>query len=186
MASEDSTTSGVAGRYASALFELAKDQKKVAEVEGGLNTVQKLLETSDDFVRMVRNPVFSADDQSKALAAVTAKVGVTGLAANFMQVLARNRRLFALPEMIRAFREIAARDRGEVSADVASAHALSEAQMKSLADALKASVGKDVKIHAKVDPSLLGGLVVKVGSRMLDSSLKTKLNALKVAMKGNG
>ncbi|HRK18977.1 MAG TPA: F0F1 ATP synthase subunit delta [Hyphomicrobiaceae bacterium] len=186
MASEDSTTSGVAGRYASALFELAKDQNKVAEVENGLNTVQKVLDTSEDFTRMVRNPVFSADDQSRALAAVNAKVGVTGLAANFVQVLARNRRLFALPEMIRAFREIAARDRGEVMADVASAHTLSEAQMKSLAEALKASVGKDVKIQAKVDPSLLGGLVVKVGSRMLDNSLKTKLNALKVAMKGTG
>lgn len=179
-------TTGVAGRYASALYDLAKDQGQTAEVEKNLNSVQSLLDMSDDLRRMVMNPVFSADDQAKALKAVLAKAGVSGLAANFVQVLAKNRRLFALQDMIKGFRAIAARERGEVAADVASAHPLTDAQMQALIEALKASVGKDVKITAKVDPSLLGGLVVKVGSRMIDSSLKTKLNALQVAMKGTG
>ena len=141
---------------------------------------------SDDLRRMVMNPVFSADDQGKAVKAVLAKAGVGGLAANFLQVLAKNRRLFALPDMIKGFRAIAARERGEVTADVASAHTLTDAQLQALKDTLKSSVGKDVQINAEVDPSLLGGLVVKIGSRMIDSSLKTKLNALKVAMKGTG
>ncbi len=186
MASEHSMTAGVAGRYASALYDLAKDQRQVAEVEKNSNSVQSLLDMSDDLRRMVMNPVFSADDQSKALTAVLSKAGVSGIAANFVQVLAKNRRLFALPDMIKGFRAIASRERGEVSADVATAHALSDAQMQTLKETLKASVGKDVQIHAKVDPSLLGGLVVKIGSRMIDNSLKTKLNALKVAMKGTG
>jgi F-type H+-transporting ATPase subunit delta len=186
VASDDRMTTGVAGRYASALYDLAKDQSQAAEVEKNLNSVQALLDMSDDLRRMVMNPVFSADDQAKALKAVFARAGIGGLAANFVQVLAKNRRLFALQDMIKGFRAIAARERGEVSADVASAHALTDAQMQALKDALKASIGKDVQITAKVDPSLLGGLVVKVGSRMIDSSLKTKLNALQVAMKGTG
>ena len=137
------------------------------------------------------SPVFSADDQGKAIGAILAKAGLSPLAGNFLKLLARNRRLFAVADTIKAFRAIAARDRGEVVAEVASAHALSDAQLTELKATLKAFVvrdalGKDVAVHTKVDPSLLGGLVVKIGSRMIDSSLKTRLTALKVAMKGTG
>ena len=115
-----------------------------------------------------------------------AKAGIDGLAANFLKLLIKNRRLFAAGDMIKSFKAIAARERGEVSADVTSAHPLNDAQMAALKDQLRGSVGKDVSINAKVDPSLLGGLIVKVGSRMIDNSLKTKLSTLKVAMKGTG
>jgi F-type H+-transporting ATPase subunit delta len=184
VATDEPVTSGVAGRYASALFDLAVEQNKVAEVEGDLVTFTKLLDMSPDFVRVVRSPVIPADEQSKALNAVLEKTGVGGLAQNFFKLIARNRRLFAAPDIVRAFRALAARSRGEVTAEVASAHPLSDAQAQALKDALKASVGKDVTLAAKVDPSLLGGLIVKLGSRMVDSSLKTKLANMRLTLKG--
>ena len=186
MAVEDQMTASMPGRYASALFELAKDQGQLKEVEADLAKFSAVLDGSDDLKRMVRSPVFSAGDQGKALAAIFAKGGLTGLTANFLKLLARNRRLFAVSDMIKIFRALSARHRGEVSAEVTSAHPLTDAQFSTLKDSLKASVGKDVQLQAKVDPALLGGLVVKIGSRMIDSSLRTKLNSLKVAMKGTG
>ena len=179
-------TTGVAERYASALFDLAKEQGKHVQVEQDLTRFQTILDSSEDLRRMVRSPVFSAAEQAKALTAVAEKAGITGLTGNFLKVLASNRRLFALADVIKNYRLIAARNRGEVSAEVTSAHPLTDAQMQALNDQLKAGIGKDVTISAKVDPSLLGGLIVKVGSRMIDNSLKTKLNSLKVAMKGTG
>ena len=186
VSSDDFSTSGVAGRYASSLYELAKDSKALEIVEQGLSTVQGLLDSSEDFHRMVRSPVHSASEQAAAIAAIASKAGITGLAANFLQVMAKNRRLFVLPETIKAFQAMVARDRGEVSAEVVSAHPLSEAQQSQLLETLTSSTGKIIKMKTKVDPSLLGGMVVKVGSRMIDSSLRTKLDALKVAMKGTG
>jgi F-type H+-transporting ATPase subunit delta len=180
----DAGTQSVPGRYASALFDLAKDQKQVPLVEADLTRFAALLDGSADLQRMVRSPVFSADEQSRALSAVLAKAGIGGTAGNFLKLLAKNRRLFAVGDMIKTFRAIAAKDRGEVTAYVTSAQGLSTEQMNTLRDTLKATVGKDVTIAAKVDPNLLGGLIVKVGSRMIDSSLKTKLSMLKVAMKG--
>ena len=179
-------TTGVAERYASALFELAKEQGKHVQVEQDLASFQTILDSSEDLRRLVLSPVFTSDEQSKALATIAEKAGIGGLAANFLKVLARNRRLFATSDMIKNYRMIAARARGEVSAEVTSAHALTDAQMQALKDQLKAGVGKDVTIAAKVDPNLLGGLVVKVGSRMIDSSIRTKIEHLKVAMKGTG
>jgi F-type H+-transporting ATPase subunit delta len=175
----------VAGRYASALFELAKDEQKIDEVEKDLKTFQALYDESEDLRRMVRSPVIASDDQSRALDALLTKAGVGGLTGNFFKLIARNRRLFSAADMVRAFRALAARARGEVSAEVASAHPLSDAQTAELKAALKATVGKDVTLSTRVDPSLLGGLVVKIGSRMIDSSLKTKLASLKVAMSAN-
>jgi F-type H+-transporting ATPase subunit delta len=186
VASDDTNTQSVPGRYASALFDLAKEHKHVPAVEADLTRFATILDGSADLQRLVRSPVFSADEQGRALGAVLAKAGISGLAGNFLQLLARNRRLFAVSDMIKSYRAIAARDRGEVSAEVTSAQALSADQMNALRDQLKSSVGKDVSISAKVDPSLLGGLVVKIGSRMIDSSLKTKLSMLTVAMKGTG
>lgn len=181
-----SLISGVARRYATALLDLAEEQGSVAEVETALNAFEKLLQDSADLRRLVTSPVFSADEQLKALSAVLDKAGQTGLAASFLKLAARNRRLFAVPGMIQAFRADLARRRGEVPAEVASAAPLSDTQLSALAEALDAATGKKVVISSKVDPSLIGGLVVKVGSRMIDTSLKTKLNSLKFAMKEVG
>ncbi len=191
MATDEQSTASVPGRYASALYDLARDQKAVAAVEADLAKFSTILESSADLQRLVRSPVFSSDEQSKAVGAVLSKAGIGGIAGNFVMLLAKNRRLFAVADMIAAFRAIAARERGEVVAEVSSAHALSDAQTADLKSTLqsfvtKQALGKDITIHSKVDPSLLGGLVVKVGSRMIDSSLKTKLSTLKVAMKGTG
>jgi F-type H+-transporting ATPase subunit delta len=182
----DQSTTGVAERYASALFELAKDQGSQAQVEQDLVKFQVLLDQSEDLRHLVTSPVFSADAQGKAISAIAQKAGIGGLTANFLKVLASNRRLFAVSGMVKAYRAIAARTRGEISAEVSSAQPLTDAQLQALKDQLKGTVGKDVTITAKVDPNLLGGLVVKVGSKMIDSSLRTKLDSLKVAMKGTG
>lgn len=186
MATDEPIMASVAGRYASALFELAEEQQQLAQVEQDLVAFQQLLDDSEDLRRLVRSPVFSSDEQLAAISAVLDRVGISGLAGNFLKLVARNRRLFAVPDMIRAFRSMCARARGEVEADVASAFPLKDDQMKALKDALKASVGKDVQVNLKVDPELLGGLVIKIGSRMIDSSLRTKLNSLKIRMKEVG
>jgi F-type H+-transporting ATPase subunit delta len=182
----DQSLTGVAERYASALFELAKEQGQQVAVEKDLSGVQGLLDQSEDLRHLVTSPVFTAEAQGKAIAALAAKAGISGLTSNFLKVLAANRRLFATADIIKAYRAIAAKARGEVAAEVSSAQPLTEAQMQALKDQLRGTVGKDVTITAKVDPSLLGGLIVKVGSKMIDSSLRTKLDTLKVAMKGTG
>lgn len=179
-------TSGVSTRYAAALFELALESGTLDAVDADLTAVESLLAMSDDLTRVVRSPVFQADQQIAALEAVFNKAGITGTVANFAKLTAKNRRLFALPDMIRAFRVLLAAHRGEVTADVVSATALNDDHVASLKDSLKGVTGKDVQINQSVDPSLLGGLVVKIGSRMIDTSLKTKLNSLRVAMKEAG
>ena len=186
VAADETNTGGVAGRYASALFDLATEGSKVADVETELSAFQSLLDESADLRRLVRSPVISADEQAKALAAIVGKSGIGGLTANFLNLLARNRRLFAVEDIIKTYRAIAAKARGEVTAEVTSAVALNDDQTAALKEALKASVGKDVKLATHIDPSLLGGLVVKVGSRMIDSSLKTKLQNLKTVLGGTG
>ncbi len=176
----------MAGRYATALFELALESKKLAQVEKDLGQFQGLLDASGDLDRLARSPVFTADEQGRALSAVLKKAGIKGLTANFLNLIAQNRRLFAVRTMIRDFRALAAHHRGEVSAEITSAAKLSEAQQKALKTALKAAVGSDVQVRAEVDPTLLGGLIVKMGSRMVDSSIRTKLSNLKIAMKEVG
>ncbi len=176
----------MAGRYAAALFDLAQEERQLPQVEADLKAFQAMLDASADLRRLVRSPVISADDQAKGLDAVLRKAGVSSLTANFFRLIARNRRLFAVADMMRNFRALLARERGEVSADVVSAHALTPEQLNALKDALRVQIGKDVQVNTRVDPALLGGLVVKVGSRMIDSSLRTKLDNLKVAMKGLG
>jgi F-type H+-transporting ATPase subunit delta len=183
VATDDTIAGGVAGRYASALFDLAEEANQVRQVEKDLIALQGLLDESADLKRMVRSPVFSSEDQGRSIAAVAEKAGLTPLVVNFLKVLARNRRLFAVGEMIRTFLTLAARQRGEVNAEVSSAHPLSDEQLAALKDTLRASAGKDVQLITKVDPTLLGGLIVKMGSRMIDSSLRTKLTSLKTVMK---
>lgn len=187
MASDDPIVSSVAGRYASALFDLAVEQNQLQLVEHDVVAVQGMLEANPDLQRMVKSPVFSAEEQSRAIEAILTKVGVQKLTLNFFKLIARNRRLFAAPDMLQAFRTLAAKSRGEVRAEVTSAHPLNDAQLQALKETLRGTSGsKNVQITAKVDPALLGGLVVKIGSRMIDSSLRTKLNSLKTAMKGTG
>ncbi|RVC83261.1 F0F1 ATP synthase subunit delta [Mesorhizobium sp. M4A.F.Ca.ET.022.05.2.1] len=186
MAQSSSPISAVAERYAGSLFELALQANSVAQVEADLTSFEALLEGSADLSRLINSPVFSSEDQAKAIAAIVAKAKLGGLAGNFLRVVAKNRRLFAVPGMIKAFRRIAADHRGEASAEVTSAHALTAAQQTELKAALKGVAGKDVAITVTVDPSLLGGLVVKMGSRQIDTSLKTKLNSLKLALKEVG
>lgn len=174
----------VAGRYASALFELAKDERQLEAVEKDMVALAGLLNESPELARMVRSPVISADDQAKAIGAIAQSAGFAPLTSNFLQVLTRARRLFALRDVVKDFREIAARFRGEVTAEVVTAHPLNEAQQAALEDALKGTAGgRNVRIETRIDPAILGGLVVKMGSRMIDSSLRTKLNSLKTRMK---
>jgi F-type H+-transporting ATPase subunit delta len=176
----------VADRYASSLFELALDANAVDQVRADLDRFQAMIDESDDLKRLIASPVFSSGDQARAVAAIADKAGIRGVVANFLKVVAGNRRLFALPGMIRAFHAIVARHRDEVTAEVVSAHALSAAQEQELKSALKGVTGKDVTIAMTVDPTILGGLIVKVGSRQIDSSLRTKLSTLKLALKEVG
>jgi F-type H+-transporting ATPase subunit delta len=179
-------TAGVAGRYASALFELAQEQNRLDEVDADLGKFQSMLDASGDLKRLVNSPAFAAEDQQRALKAVMDWASIGATTGNFLSVVARNRRLFAAEDMIKTFRGLLARHRGEVAAEVKSAIALTDEQVAALKARLKSTFGKDVRLDAKVDPSLLGGLVVKIGSRMFDSSLRTKLSNLKVVLKGSG
>src|SRR5476651_1652241 len=166
----------MAGRYGNALFESARDNKAVDAVKANLDRFDAMITGSPDLNRLVRSPVFGADEQLRALAAILDKAGIKGLAANFLRVITTNRRLFAVRDMIRAYRVLAARHKGEVTAEVTVAEPLS--------DALKSVTGgKDIDFDVKIEPAIIGGLIVKVGSRMVDSSLRTKLNAIKFAMK---
>ena len=186
MADSNSPVSTVATRYATALFDLASDEDALKPVEADINRFAALIEESDDLKRLIRSPVFAADEQERAIAAVLDKAEIGGLVGNFLKVGAGNRRLFAIPDMITACRRRLARQRGEVTAEVTSAEPLSDKHVADLKEALRASLGKDVTLEAQVDPALIGGLIVKVGSRMIDGSLRTKLNSLKIAMKEVG
>lgn len=186
MADAATRGSGVAERYASALFEIAREAGQLDAVAGELARLGELIKDTPDLARFVRSPVFSADDQLRAMGAILDKAGIGGVAANLVKLAARNRRLFAVPEMITAFRRQLAAHRGEVEAEVTSAEPLSETHVAALKEALRATLGKDVDLALKVDPALLGGLIVKVGSRMVDTSLRTRLTQLRFAMKEAG
>jgi len=184
VAGEDPIISGMAGRYATALFELARDNKAVDAVKKDLDQFDALANGSADLNRLVRSPVFGVDEQLKALSAILTKAGITGLAANFLRVITTNRRLFAVRDMIRAYRALVARHKGEVTAQVTVAEKLNDKNLDALKSALKSVTGgKDIDLEVEVDPAIIGGLIVKVGSRMVDSSLRTKLNSIKFAMK---
>ncbi|MBF2717992.1 F0F1 ATP synthase subunit delta [Agrobacterium vitis] len=178
--------SAVAERYASSLFELAREAGSVDAVAGDLNRFQAMIDESVDLQRLVTSPAFTSEQQASAIAALCDKAEIGGLVGNFLKLVTANRRLFAVPGMIAAFRMIAARHRGELAADVTSAHALTPAQETELKEALKSATGKTVTMFVTVDPSLLGGLIVKIGSRQIDTSLRTKLSTLKLALKEVG
>ncbi|MEM0906104.1 MAG: F0F1 ATP synthase subunit delta [Pseudomonadota bacterium] len=177
------TTSGVALRYASALFDLARDGDALDTVEADVASMRTMLDDSADLRRLVASPVFSADDQVRALAAVLEKAEISGLVANFVKLSARNRRLFALPGMLKAFQELLAAHRGETIAVVTSAIKLPDAQVKALEKVLAQKAGGTVKLEMHVDPAILGGLIVRLGSQMIDTSVKSRLQGLSAAMK---
>ncbi len=187
MAEDIDLVSGVAGRYASALYSLAAEQRQTAEVSTALATVEAMIAASPDLQRLVRSPVFSAADQSRALGALLDKAEITGIAANFVRLVAAKRRLFALRDMIKGYGKLYDVARGLTRAEVTSAAPLSDEQVSALKDQLRGKAGgKDVDLTVKVDPAIIGGLVVKLGSRMVDGSLRTKLNAIRIAMKEVG
>jgi len=174
----------LSGRYATALFDLARESKALPQVEASLAKVRDALAQSADFKALTSSPLISRGDASKAVAAVAPALGLDAITAKFLGVLADNRRLAKLPAIIAAFRGLAAAHRGETTAEVISAHPLSPDQVDALKQQLRTRVGRDVSVDLSVDPSLLGGLVVKIGSQMIDSSIKTRLNSLAHAMKG--
>lgn len=186
MAADSTGASGLAGRYAAALFDLADSSKALDDVARELGDLKATIAESDELTRMIRSPVFGRDEQSKAMAAILDKAGAGDLTRRFVMVVAQNRRLFALPRMIDAYLAELARRRGEVTAQVTAARELTGEQEQALTDALRRIEGSKVKVDVKVDPSLLGGLIVRVGSRMIDSSLRTKLAKLQFVMKGVG
>ena len=184
MAGKDPIISGMAGRYANALFELALENKAIDAVKADLDRFDALIAESSDLNRLVRSPVFGADEQLKALQAILDKAAIGGLAANFLRVITTNRRLFAVRDMIRGYRTLVAQHKGEVTAQITVAEKLNEKNLDALTSALKSVTGgRDIDLDVKIDPAIIGGLIVKVGSRMVDSSLRTKLNAIKIAMK---
>jgi F-type H+-transporting ATPase subunit delta len=183
VAGEGAIVSGMAGRYATALFELALESNAIDAVKGDLERFDTLVADNPDLARLVRSPVFGADEQAKALKAVLAAAGIGGLSAQFLEAVTANRRLFAVRDMIRDYRLLVARHKGEVTAQVTLAEQPSDAHLAAIKDALTAVTKKDVQVDVKVDPAIIGGLVVKLGSRMVDTSLRTKLNAIKHAMK---
>jgi F-type H+-transporting ATPase subunit delta len=176
--------SGLAARYAGALYELADEAKTLDEVAGDLTDLKAMFADSSDFRRLIRSPVMRRDDQERAIAALADKIGGQPITSNFLRLLARNRRLLVLDQIIESFLAILAERRGEVQAKVSSAHPLSDDQMSQLEISLRDVAGAKVALESTVDPSLLGGLVVQLGSRMYDSSLRTKLQRLQHAMKG--
>jgi F-type H+-transporting ATPase subunit delta len=183
-ANQANVQASLAGRYATALFELARESKAVSAVEASLGQVQAALSGSSDFAALTTNAAISRDDAKKAVAAIAKAMKLDALTAKTLGVLAENRRLAETGAVAKAFAALAAADRGEMTAEVTSAHPLSAAQTKAIAAKLKERVGRDVAISAKVDPAILGGLTVKIGSTLIDNSIQTRLNTLAQAMKG--
>ncbi len=186
MSETASISSGIASRYATAVFGLAKEAKKLPEVEGDLTALTEALDSSAEFRNLISSPVYSRSEQSKSVSAIAAKMGLGTIMANTLGLMASNRRLFVLRHLIAAMRNLIADERGEVTAEVTSAKKLTKAQETKIAASLKSAIGKDVNIQSTVDEAIIGGLVVKVGSRMIDSSIASKLSNLQNAMKEVG
>lgn len=186
MASEGTGVSELAARYSSALFELADENQALDTVAGDLTTLKTLLAESADLRRLVGSPVISRADQGRAMAAVVEALSLGDLAKRFVGLVAANRRLFKLQSMIDGYMGLLAKRRGESTAKITVARPLSDAQLESVADALRTSVGKQVTLDVSVDPALMGGMIVRYGSRMIDTSVRTKLDKLQLAMKASG
>ncbi|MFP4004110.1 MAG: F0F1 ATP synthase subunit delta [Alphaproteobacteria bacterium] len=186
MTEDNTLVGGIAGRYAIALFELADEAKALDAVEADLTGLRRMIAESADLARLVRSPQFSREDQAQAMGAILDKAGAHELTRKFVGLVAHNRRLFALPDMARAFSRLLAEKRGEESARVRSAQPLTKEQISQLSERLKKSLGKDVRLETEVDEDLIGGLVVQVGSKLIDTSLRTKLANIHIAMREAG
>ena len=186
MSEPASISTSIATRYATAVYGIAKDENAVPALEDDLNTLQAALSESEDFRALISSPIYSREQQSAAISALASKMGLSQTVANTLALMAQKRRLFVLPQLLATLRALIAEDKGEVTADVASAKALTKAQIEKLSKTLQAATGKSVTLNATVDESLIGGLVVKVGSRMIDTSIRAKLNSLQNRMKEVG
>ena len=186
LASEATGVSGLAERYAAALFDLADERRILDEAAANLRQLKAMMTESVELSRLIRSPILSREEQGKAVVALAERAGFAPLVRDFLAVVARNRRLFAVPAMIEAYLENLAERRGEVTAEVAAAQALKTTQLDLLREQLRRSVGRQVAIDVRVDPGLIGGMIVKVGSRMIDGSIRSKLQRLQMAMKGIG
>jgi F-type H+-transporting ATPase subunit delta len=185
LASEATGVSGLAARYAAALFDLADERHEFDAVAADLRELRSMLQQSGDLTRLLRSPVLSREDQGKAIAALAEAAGLSSLTRDFLGVVARNRRLFAVPEMIEAYLRRLAERRGEVTAQVTVATPLDEARHTALTEQLRRAVGARVAVDVRVDPSLLGGMIVRIGSRMVDASLSSRLQRLRMAMRAS-
>ena len=186
VAQDNTIVSGVAGRYAAALFELAQEAKAIDAVAADLAKFEALIASNPDMARFVKSPVFTSDEQVKALAPILEKAGIGGLAAKFLKLVAAKRRLFAVHDMVRAYNALVDREKGVVRAQVTVADVPSEKVLSDVKSALKDVAGDKVEVDVKIDPTIIGGIVVKLGSRMVDASLRTKLNGIRTAMKEVG
>jgi F-type H+-transporting ATPase subunit delta len=187
VAHEETIVSGMSGRYAQALFALAQESLSTDKVGADLKAFQSLIDESPDMQRLVRSPVFAAEQQVKALDAILARAGIDGVAANFIKLVAAKRRLFAISDMIRDYNKLSDAAKGVTRAEVTVAEPMSDQQLDALKDSLRqVSGGKSVEMNVKVDPAIIGGLIVKLGSRMVDGSLRTKLNTIRSRMKEVG
>lgn len=186
MAQENTIVSGVAGRYATALFDLAKESGAIEAVGRDLDAFDAAIRAQPDLQRFVKSPVFGAEEQGRALEPILAALGIGGLAANFLKLVAAKRRLFAVHDMVRGYRALVDQATGVVRAQVTVAEQPSEKVLGDIKQALREVAGEHVAVDVKVDPAIIGGLVVKVGSKMVDASLRTKLNGIRIAMKEVG
>nr|WP_025045768.1 F0F1 ATP synthase subunit delta [Sulfitobacter geojensis] len=181
-----SISTGIAQRYASAVFDIAKEGKQIKAIEADLDALQGAMSDSDDFRNLIQSPIYTRAEQGVAVAALAKKMKISSTMTNTLALMASKRRLFVLPQLVKALREAIASDKGEVTAEVTSAKALTKAQSDKLAKSLKASTGKTVTLQTSVDETLIGGLIVKVGSKMIDTSIRAKLNSLQNVMKEVG
>lgn len=186
MASEATGVSGLAERYATALFDIADERRAFDEVASDLRQLRAMLAASTDLLRLVRSPILARREQGRAITELAARAGLTPLVRDFLAVVARNRRLFAVPAMIEAYLAKLAERRGEVTAEIVTAQPLSESQLGAVGDQLRRTVGRRVAVDVRVDPRLIGGMIVKVGSRMVDGSVESRLRRLQSAMKDTG
>ena len=186
MSESASVSSGIAQRYATAVFEIVKENNRLDKLEANLNDFAAALSESADLRELLHSPVLTREEQSAAIKAISKKMGLIPALQNTLSLMAQKRRLFVVPQLVSQLREMIATEKGEVTADVVSAKELTAAQAKKLSETLKAQVGSDVKINATVDESLIGGLVVKMGSKMIDTSIRSKLNSLQNVMKEVG
>ena len=186
MSETASISSSIAERYALALFELAKDEGKLSALESDTTALSGALETSGDFDAMISSPIYTRDEQTSAITALADAMGLDGTMKNTLGLMASKRRLFVLPQLVAALSAMIAEEKGEVTAEVTSATALSDAQAGAVTEMLKSRFGKDIKLNTTVDESLIGGLIVKVGSKMIDTSVRAKLANLQNAMKEVG